>query len=216
MSRITTYICTLSLVFLLSGFTLQDNPELVDEFFNADTSVVGDFDFSEFTILDLDESFNRASAMVNNTANSKQSGLGHLYLAILSDYIKKQIEAGEISPKKRKVRQLLKKFESEQYFIHQPKIPNFLKLMHNACEGNFKYIYSRFKVSGLFIPVLLVLFLFVVFVVLNVLKKIPWKYTRLTNKIILIGFGLFIVLAIIFKFTCNDFVQTDSFYGIPF
>ncbi len=209
-----TFVGIISL--MLSSFAIQDSSPQVDQFFTTELRELGNFDLSSFTIEDLTQAFNRAAVIVNDSSATADPGKGHLYLAILSDHIKKEIKAGNINTKKRNVRFLLREFEAQQYFIHQPKVPNFLKLMYNACQGNFSYIYSRFKVSGFFIPVIVVFILGLAFIVLNALKKIPWKYTKLANKIVLIGLALFVILSIIFKLTCNDFVQTDSFYGIPF
>ena len=193
----------------------QDDKLSLDAFFEVPLEQLDPEALAPLSIDDLNRGFERAVGFLNDTTVADNELKGQIYLAVLADHIKKRIESEDINTRKRDVRKLLKRFEAEDYFIDQGKIPDFLKLMHYSCEGRFEYIYSRFKFSSFFYAVMIALVIGIVFGILNVSGKLRWKYRRLANKIMLVMAVLALILVLIFKFTCDQYVLSDSFYGIP-
>jgi hypothetical protein len=172
-------------------------------------------DYKNVKIADYPSLLKKADDLIKDTLRI-QKNKGELILAITSDILKNRIDNGIINPKESEIRELLKTYESHKYFLYQPKINDFIKLMHYTCQGKYTYIYSRFSSSSFFAPVILFSLAIVIFTLLNLLGYIKWKYLKFYNKLIIFSFFLTIVLVIVFKLTCHECVQEYSFYGIPF
>ena len=213
MKKKLTYLFILFFV-TLNGFS-QNKSYTLSKLEKLSMEAIEKLPFDDASVQELDNLYKIASQLLSDSLKTQQHK-GELLLAVMADNIGERIKNNSINPKKENVRKLLKKFETQQYFIYQPKINDFIKLMHYLCQGKYSYIYSRFSVSGFFIPSLLIGGIFILLVVANFFGKIKWRYRKKFNKLILIGFAFLILLLIIFKFTCHDCVQEYSFYGIPF
>jgi len=159
---------------------------------------------------------NYAIELMGDTSNSENSAKGEVLLSVLATHLKDQIENKSLNPDKKLTKSLLEKYAQNKYLIHQPKVSNVLKLAHHACDGNFKYIYSRIKHNRCFIPALVFLGLTLTFSLLNIFRLIRWKYRRGCNVFILVVVALILVTAIIFNKTCDKKVTQTTFYGIRF
>ncbi|WP_298424191.1 hypothetical protein [uncultured Kordia sp.] len=174
-------------------------------------------DLKKTSLSDIDIAFDKAKLLKKDTLSTNDNELrGDIIISLLANELGSRINSQTVNPRDKKVKNLLLKFEGEKYFIHQPKISDFLKLMKYSCDGNYTYIYSRFATSGFYFPTIIISALFLLFIILNFLGKIKWKYKKQFNTFLIVSIGIVILLIIIFKLTCTQYVQPDSFYGISF
>ncbi len=213
MNKTVTYFLFL-LIISLSGYS-QNFSYTLDNVEKLSMEQVEKLPLDEASVKEMDNLFQIATRLLDDSLKT-QKHKGELLLAVMADNIGKRIDNNSINPKKEEVRSLLKKFESQQYFIYQPKINDFIKLMHYLCQGKYAYIYSRFSVSGFFIPSIVIGSIALMFLIANFLGIIKWRYRKKVNKLVLVGLALLVIIIIIFKFTCDECVQEYSFYGIPF
>ncbi|MCU7551413.1 hypothetical protein OCK74_19985 [Chitinophagaceae bacterium LB-8] len=139
---------------------------------------------------------------------------GEVLLARLSAHLSEEVKNDNLDTGDEEVRQLFRVYEKYQFYIYQPKVPDFLKLAHHACEGNYEYIYSRFKTKWYFIPSIVIVAAYLIFSVANLFGFVYWKYRKLCNVLFLVLVGVVLAAGILFNKTCDQYVTQDSFFGI--
>lgn len=149
-----------------------------------------------------------------DSINSGNNVKGVLVLTKISLHLSREIESNNLDPRSSHMKRLLKKFETRNYFIYQPKVPDFIKTAHHMCEGNYPYIWGRFQTKWYFYPEIILIGLFLVASFCSLFRVFKWKYRRRYNIFFCCLLISMIVLWITFKKTCNKYVTEDSFYGI--
>lgn len=152
----------------------------------------------------------------NTVENKEFSNKGDLLLFKLSDVIGEKIKSGELNPLDKKVTRLLEVYEAEKFHIYQPKIHDFIKLMHYSCVGMYGHILNRFYDSVFFYPVISLLVLFFTSVLTVNFYFKNRKFRLLYNRILIVLVILGLIMTLSFKATCDECIQDDSFYGITF
>ena len=210
--KLLLFFCSfLSSIALLDA---QDANAVITQIKSADIGGLEAIDLSNLGPKDYKELLDLGARIQKDTTHRDNKLKGDIIIALTAESLKKRINDETINPRDAEVKGILKDFEDLSFFIYQNPIPDSLKLAHYLCEGSYSYIYSRFSTSKFFYPGIVFLVLILIVTPLNVFKKIPWRFTKSYNRLFLIGLCAFIVLAIIFKLTCDNNVTEDSFYGI--
>jgi hypothetical protein len=157
-----------------------------------------------------------AMQLLKDSSNPDRMSKGSIILAVMSRHISEDITNKNLDPGSSAMRTLLKKYEDISYFIYQPKIPDFLKVMNRACTGDYAYIMGRLKQRWYYYPSLVMIAAFLLFSFANLLGVSNWKHRRLYNVIFCSLIFLIVTACILFKKTCDKHVTEDSFYGIHF
>lgn len=164
--------------------------------------------FSDMTTLAL-----KARTDITDEAYSLK---GEILLMKLADDIGANIKVKKLNPLENDVAALLEIYEAEQLYIYQPKIHDFIKLMHYSCVGMYGHILNRFYDSVFFYPVIfLLVLLFISILSVNFYFK-NRKFKLLYNRILIVLVILGLIMTLSFKATCDECIQDDSFYGITF
>lgn len=157
-----------------------------------------------------------ALQLLNDSLDVANRSKGRIILAVSARHIKEAIVSKDLDPATVEMKALLKRYNNLSFFIYQPPIPEFLKLMNRACSGDYPYIIGRFRQRWYCWPVLVVGTAFLIFTIVNLFGIIKWKY-RKVSAIICCSLIIGVVAAcILFKKTCVNNVSQDSFYGISF
>lgn len=159
---------------------------------------------------------NYAEKLIRDSTNPEKSMKGEILLSVLADHLKNELEKKHLDHRNAETEMLINRLKAHKYLIYQARTPDFLKLAHHMCSGDYKYIFSRFRQESYYFPVIAGSGLILLFSLLSVTGIIRWRFRKWYNIIFLSLFGLSIAAFIIFKTTCAKNVTEDSFYGIRF
>lgn len=109
------------------------------------------FNMQGASLHDYNEITDYAIAISADT-NADTSIKGQVILSVVARCLGDEIEKKTLDPTDDDVSQLLKKYEQQQYFIYQPRMSNFQKLIYQAKKGNYVYICKRLSSEWYFFP----------------------------------------------------------------
>lgn len=161
-------------------------------------------------------STNYAVSLLKDTTDKNNSMKGQVILMVVAEALSKDVVSKKIDYYADSVAPIINIYEKNSYHIPRPRVSDVVKLAKDACDGDYKYIYSRFKERSYFWPVLITLGLFIIFSVLNMLGYAKWKYRVVYNKAFFIIIGIILILFIGFKLSCSTNINESSVYGIRF
>lgn len=146
--------------------------------------------------------------------NDQQRARGVNLLAVLAKNFTKQVSRKKLNLDGEKVKVLLKRFESEKYFIERPKISRFIKLMNYLCKGEYAYVHQKLIITAAYKILLFFIIVYISIFFLSYSNKFNWKFEKKFRKFTLISFAILLLVFILFKNTCHNNIKDYSFYGI--
>ncbi|MBT8288361.1 MAG: hypothetical protein KJO00_10095 [Bacteroidia bacterium] len=176
---------------------------------------LSDFDYSVYGIKEMFEAFDIGRSLSHDALRDSNREKGVVLLAALARQIATDIEQGEIDPNGSDVRRLLKGFAEEDYYIHQPTVSRFIKLMTYLCNDDYGHVLKRYRESSFFVPSLIAAVAAFIFVILNALGRINWLYKNRFNRLVVILLIIGILVILVFKASCETNIDQYYFYGIP-
>lgn len=201
----------LLIVFLLNTIFLQaEKNENINILDSLTVNQLEKLDFSHLSINKYISLTKYAIQLTNNANNDKDLFKGQVLLSIISDKIDEDINNCNLNPITKEVKNLLKIYEKEGFFIYQPKINDFLKLSYYMCDGQYDYIYKRVSAVPFF-SLSLTLFIIAIFTIFTRLYKRNKRRLFVAQLTLIVVAAIFISL---FKFTCHENIKKDSIYGI--
>lgn len=198
-------------------FIVQQNFSQV--ILNKDTIVklssdeINQLNFESYTVEDFSRAYDVVLELINDNDNIDNRIKGTNVLGALAKelYVKVKNKGFDLDASETEI--LLKKFESQSYYIDRPTPSQFLKLMKYSCQGDYSHIYERFRTSSFFKPTMAILttyFLFLLYCIFNRKRKKQAVFIKLSA----LAFALCLIVFIVFKLSCESNVQDYSFYGI--
>lgn len=206
------YILALVFVLLCIQHVVSQSVLSKEAIKNFSSEDINQLNFETYTIEDFSNSFDVAVALINEETHSEHHIKGTNVLGALAKALHYKVKHKLFDLDAPETELLLKKFETQSYFISRPTPGQFLKLMKYSCQGDYSHIYDRFSKSSFFVPLISA---FVVYIVLFLFCL--YKKTKIGSRFIkwtIYGIVFFCVVTIVFKLTCDYNIKDYSFYGI--
>ena len=167
-----------------------------------------------YVVEDYSYAFDIVVGMINGENNGDLRERGVNLLATLAKSFTKQVIGKKVNIDDEKVKVLLKRFESEKYYIERPKISRFIKLMNYLCKGEYAYVHQKLIITAAYKIFLFFIFVYISIFFLSYSNKFNWKFEKKFRKFTLISFAILLLVFILFKNTCHNNIKDYSFYGI--
>lgn len=210
------YRITIALVFcvFLSSHNYYAQSGLTkEEIISFSSEDINRLDFKSFTVDEFSETFDILVELINDESSTDNRKKGTNVLGALAKELHQKVKLKQFDLDDENIERLLKKFETQSYYISRPTPGQFLKLMKYSCQGDYIHIYDRFSKSRIFVPAISALVIYFLLLLLCVFKKTN-KICSKFIKLSIIGLIFFITIVTIFKFTCEYNIKDYSFYGI--
>ncbi|RYZ00281.1 MAG: hypothetical protein EOO11_02105 [Chitinophagaceae bacterium] len=149
-----------------------------------------------------------------DTASNDNSVKGEVLLAALSNHLRREFDSGLLDAGTPEADSLVRTYQRHQFHIYQPRPSEALKLAHYACNGDYKYIWSRFSMRWYAYPALALLAALAALYVATFFPVGGWSSRRKVKLYLSFALVLALLLWIVFKSTCHTYVTQHSFYGI--
>ncbi|MDG5491387.1 hypothetical protein [Psychroserpens sp. SPM9] len=204
--------CLLCIV-LWNGTADAQNIVMPENLPKITSEAIDTLNFETYTVKQFSQGYDVAIVMINDTLNINNQIKGTNLLAALARELSYKIKNRIINLDDTSVELLVKKFESQDYYINRPVVSQFIKLMNYTCQGDYRHILDRFLSSRLRYPVLVFMGIYILLFVLNSFGKLKWRFKSHFNKCtyVLLITGLLVLM--IFKLTCEGQIEDYSFYG---
>lgn len=184
-----------------------------DAIINYSSADINQLNFETFSIDDFSRTFDVAVELINDSTNLDYHIKGTNVLGALAKELHLKIKYKRFDLDAENTEILLKKFETQSYYISRPTPSQIIKLMKYTCQGDYPHIYDRFSKSSFFTPTICILVIYLLMLITCIFKKknkTCSKFIRLS----IICLALFVVIMITFKLTCEPNIKDYSFYGI--
>jgi lipopolysaccharide export LptBFGC system permease protein LptF len=169
---------------------------------------------TDFTVKKCNTVFDLAKAMSTNKNDEKQVKKGVNTMAYLAKTMNILVAAKSINLDSDDTHKLIQKFENEKYFIQLPKVSRFIKTMNYFCKGEYLYVHQKLVSTWYYKLSIILVSWFIILFAMSYSKKFNWKYKNRYRQIFLIILGVFLILFVSFKLTCQSGIEDYSFYGI--
>ena len=204
-------ISILFLFYAFSGLSQTNNSNFAE--LSLDSLLT--FNYADMTGEEILSGINQAEDLINS-ADSLKMEKGTIILAGMAYGLKTNIDSEIVDPKSRDWAEVLTRFESVGYMVHQPMIHRFIKLSTYLCNGNYAHVLKRYRENKIFFPSLAVI-LFLIYGYFRTLRsRNKSKFQKRFIQVCHVGLLLLFIFWIGFKFTCESNISQYSFYGIPF
>lgn len=206
---------TLGILSVLLSFQMGFSQSALskEDIINFSSEDIDRLNFEAFTIADFSKTFDVAEALINDSTNTDYRIKGTNVLAALAKELHLKIKHKQFDLDAADTEMILRKFETQSYYISRPTPGQFLKLMKYTCQGDYTHIYDRFQKSPFFEPSISALVIYAFVLIFCIVKRKHGLCLRFV-KLSVIGLILFVSLVVIFKFTCDNNIKDYSFYGI--
>ena len=176
---------------------------------SIESIITENYEVDDFTF-----AFDIAVGMSNIENNDSLRERGVNLLATLAKSFTKQVRVKKVNLDDEKVKVLLKRFESEKYYIERPKISRVIKLMNYLCKDDYSYVHQKLFITSAYKVFLVFLVIYLSIFFLSYSNKFNWKFKKKFRKFTLFSFAILLLVFIIFKNTCHNNIKDYSFYGI--
>lgn len=207
------YTLVLTCVFLSIHHSFAQFKLSKETIINFSSNDINELNFESYTIDDFSETFDVAVALINDKTHPDYPINGTNVLAALAKEFHLKVKHKQFDLDAANTELLLKKFETQAYYISRPTPGQFLKLMKYSCQGDYSHIYDRFHKSSFYVPILSALVIYLLMLIVCIFKKKNKRCARFI-RLSVIGFVLVCTVAVVFKMSCEENIQDYSFYGI--